>query len=314
MSAVIKVSAPGSVMIMGEHAVVKGHWAIACALDKSIQVELAPRNDRVVTIDSQLAQYSATLDDLTWLPELSFVLKAIELHLAQLALGFDLTINAQFSHTLGLGSSAAVTVAVIKALCAYTNTALSQPLHLKKALAVVHAIQKRGSGTDLAASIYGGVIAYRIKPSEVIPLNGLPKLGLHYVGYKTKTADVLSRVADSEQHFSELYRSIYQMMNEITVAAIKTVKEQDWSKLGMLMNMYQGQMDSLGVNDAALSDIVYKLRDANNGADSFGKVLGAKISGSGLGDCVISLGDQLTLENYQSIDINTSANGVLIHD
>ncbi len=311
MSAVIKVSAPGSVMLMGEHAVVKGHWAIACALDKSIEVQLTQRSDRTVTIDSQLAQYCASLDKLTELADLSFVLKAIELHLPELSQGFDLAIKAQFSHTLGLGSSAAVTVAVIQALCQYTKTALSKPLHLKKALAVVHAIQGRGSGTDLAASIYGGVIAYRVNPSEVIPLSGLPKLGLYYVGYKTKTADVLRHVAELEKHCSTLYVSIYQMMNDITVAAISAVKKQDWVHLGVLMNMYQGQMDSLGVNDAALSDIVYKLRDPDI---SKGRVLGAKISGSGLGDCVISLGDQLTLENYQSININTSANGVLIHD
>lgn len=311
MSAVIKVSAPGSVMLMGEHAVVKGHWAIACALDKSIEVRLTPRNDRIITIDSKLAQYSACLDDLTWLAELSFVIKAIELHLLELTHGFDLKVDAQFSHTLGLGSSAAVTVAVIQALCQYTKTALSKPLHLKKALAVVHAIQGRGSGTDLAASIYGGVIAYRVSPSEVIPLDGLPKLGLYYVGYKTKTADVLRHVAELEKHCSELYVSIYCIMNEITVAAIAAVKKQDWVHLGILMNMYQGQMDSLGVNDATLSDIVYKLRDPEI---TQGKVFGVKISGSGLGDCVISLGEQLSLENYQSIDINTSANGVLTHD
>lgn len=295
-------------MLMGEHAVVKGHWAIACALDKTIEVSLTPRHDRVVNVYSQLANYSSSLDQLSWLPELSFVIKSIQHHLGELTNGFDLSIQAQFSHTLGLGSSAAVTVAIIKALCTYTKTQLTRQDHLQKALAVVHAIQGRGSGTDLAASIYGGVIAYRVDPSEVIQLSGLPKLGLHYVGYKTKTADVLSYVAEREVIVPELYSNIYRLMNEISLAAISAVKEKDWPKLGMLMNMYQGQMDSLGVNDAALSDIIYRLR-ANKA-----KVLGAKISGSGLGDCVISLGDQLTLENYQSIEINTAANGVLIHE
>ena len=60
----IKVSAPGSVMLMGEHAVVKGHWAIACAVDKYIEVILTPRSDKLINIDSQICQYSSHLDEL----------------------------------------------------------------------------------------------------------------------------------------------------------------------------------------------------------------------------------------------------------
>lgn len=309
MAATIKVTAPGSVMLMGEHAVVQGYWAIACALDKAIKVSLTPRLDRLVNIDSALAQYSASLDNLTFDPKLSFVLKAIELQLPLLEKGFDLVIEAEFSHTLGLGSSAAVTTATIKALSEYTQRKIDRQQHLKMALAVVHAVQGRGSGTDLAASIYGGVIAYQVEPCQVIELNGLPELGLYYAGYKTKTADVLKFVAAREQQFSELYAIFYKTMNTITLAAIEALRVQDWSKLGLLMDMYQGQMDSLGVNDAALSDIVYQLRGSQKEGD---KILGAKISGSGLGDCVISLGGQLTLERYQSIEINTCETGVTI--
>jgi len=301
----IIASAPGSTMLMGEHAVVKGYWAIACALDKRIEVRLTPRSDSVVKVRSELATYSASLDDLVPDDKLSFVLKAIELQLADLDKGFELDIVAQFSHTLGLGSSAAVTVATVKALAAYSNIELTREQHLQKALAVVHAVQGRGSGTDLAASIYGGVIAYKIDPCEVLALSGLPIICLHYVGYKTKTPAVLEIVAQYGAAHPNIYAGIYKMMDSITGAAIAAVKAQDWQRFGKLMNIYQGQMDSLGVNDAKLSEIIYRLRQNP-------LIQGAKISGSGLGDCVISLGAELELTGYQQIKLKISDHGALL--
>ncbi len=310
MAESIKVTAPGSIMLMGEHAVVKGYWAIACAVDKSIEVELVARSDRDVRIFSAVGNYRGCLDDLAEDNNLRFVLKAIELQLSSLEYGFDLNIRAQFSHTLGLGSSAAVTVATVKALAQYTQRYLSDSEHLALALQVVHGVQGRGSGTDLAASIFGGVIAYQVKPCVVERLAGLPLLCLYYAGYKTKTADVLAFVASKERHHPELYANLYSLMNQLTLAAIEAVKVQDWQRRGELMNMYQGQMDSLGVNDLALSDIVYQLR--TNEAIYLG-VKGAKISGSGLGDCVLSLGAQIDLKKYQKISLKVSSKGVLCH-
>lgn len=303
-SKTIIASAPGSTMLMGEHAVVKGYWAIACALDKRIVVKLTPRSDRVVLIRSQLASYSASLDDLARDEKLTFVLKAIEL--AQMDKGFELDIEAEFSHTLGLGSSAAVTVATIKALATYSNTPLTREMHLQQALAVVHAVQGRGSGTDLAASIYGGVIAYKVDPCAVIPLSGLPVICLHYVGYKTKTPVVLEIVANKAAKLPNIYADIYKMMDTITCEAISAVKAQDWHSFGALMNIYQGQMDSLGVNDAKLSEMIYRLRQ--NPA-----IQGAKISGSGLGDCVISLGAELEVAGYQQIKLKVADGGAQLH-
>lgn len=301
----IKVSAPGSVMLMGEHAVVKGHWAIACAVDKYIEVILTPRSDKLINIDSQICQYSSHLDKLQSEQKLSFVLAAIEQQRMQLVSGFDLKISAQFSHRLGLGSSAAVTVATVKALAQYANITLTKEQHLKKSLAVIHSVQGRGSGTDLAASIYGGIIAYQVEPCQVIVLEGVPTLCLYYAGYKTRTPDVLSIVAAKEAQHPAIYNALYTTMNMITLAAIESIRHRQWAQLAELMNIYQGQLDSLGVNDACLSDIIYQLRNNKS------LVLGAKISGSGLGDCVICLGESQPVEGYQQIKFNLSTRGVL---
>lgn len=303
-TSVIKVTAPGSIMLMGEHAVLFGHRAIACAVDKRIEVSLTPRQDKTVVIRSALANYESHLDDLISDPRLSFVLFAIRQVSADLAAGFELDIRSEFSHTVGLGSSAAVTAAVVKALSIYKGEKLPRRLLFERALAAIHGVQGRGSGTDLAASVYGGLIGYTVNPQQISALNGLPPISLFYAGYKTKTPDVLARVAEHTKAFPELYNMIYQLMNDTTLKAEEAIQYQNWVELGLLMNIYQGLMDALGVNDAVLSDIIYSLRQSD-------AILGAKISGSGLGDCVIALGvDELLTLPYESIPVAVSGNGV----
>lgn len=279
----IRVSAPGSIMLMGEHAVLRGARAIACAVNQYMHLELRPRQDRAVRVFSALGDYQATLDALPDEPALSFVVAALRRWQSRLPCGFELRIESEFGHTLGLGSSAAVVAALTCALARFSASLLSAAALFDEALAVIHTVQNgRGSGTDLAASLYGGLIAYRVAPRELQPLPGEPAIGLWYVGYKMKTPAVLELVERQSGQFPTLYQALDQLMAQTVEQAVTAIETQKWSRLGQLMNVYQGLMDALAVNDANLSAIVYALR-ATPG------VLGSKISGSGLGDCVVAL-------------------------
>jgi len=305
---VIKARAPGSIMLMGEHAVLFGHRAIACAVDKYIEVELRPRADNLVVIDSVLAQYRSTLEELDSEPALSFVLVAIKSVRACCDSGFELKISAGFSSTVGLGSSAAVSAAVMAVLLRFTGQSAGKREIFQKALAVVHEVQGgRGSGTDLAASVYGGLIGYSIEPRQVQPLpvpnDQLPHLSLHYCGYKMKTPDVLAYVEQRSAESPELFRSIYQLMHQTSVAAEQAILAADFVQLGRLMDIYQGLMEALGVNDATLSGMIWSLRQQTG-------VQAAKISGSGLGDCVLALGDAQPLTGFEKIEFAISTTGV----
>jgi mevalonate kinase len=76
---------------------------------------------------------------------------------------------------------------------------------------------------------------------------------------------------------------MFDTMDQCTMNAADAVAMQDWKTFGQMLNIAQGLMDALGVNNSALSKIIYDLR-----ADP--AILGAKISGSGLGDCAVGLG------------------------
>ncbi|PID42795.1 MAG: mevalonate kinase [Gammaproteobacteria bacterium] len=301
----IRVSVPGSIMLMGEHAVLHGELALACAVDKYLYVTLTPRTDQTVIVDSALAHYQGSLHDLQHEPKLGFVLAAIDALKAHLSNGFSLCVRSEFAHTLGLGSSAAVSVGVVAALSAYAQLDTSPAALFDRALGIVHKVQDgRGSGTDLAASVYGSVVAFRVSPRSVETLPFDSDLCLYYSGYKTKTVDVLKIVEQLSRSDPGIHAALYRLMGQVTAQAKIAIGQHDMQRLGVLMNTYQGLMDALGVSDHTLCDIVYRLRNSPD-------ILGAKISGSGLGDCVLGLGAQSVAGlGYESIPVAISPKGV----
>ena len=75
----IKSSAPGSIMIMGEHAVLHGKKAIVAAIAKRISIELTPRSDKKISIMSDIfGGYQDSLPIQQLVKPFHFVLAAIQ--------------------------------------------------------------------------------------------------------------------------------------------------------------------------------------------------------------------------------------------
>ncbi|WP_210396893.1 mevalonate kinase [Motiliproteus sediminis] len=300
----IRASAPATLMLMGEHAVLFGHRAIVCAVDQRIHIRLKPLASRLVQIESALGDYESSLDALHDDKRLQFVLHAVRQLRDRIPSGFNLSIRSDFSHQVGLGSSAAVTVAVVAALYYWLDTDLDRQQVFDSARETVLQVQGRGSGADIAAATFGGAVAYRAKPVEYHPLKAAPPLSLCYAGYKTPTPEVLRRVASARNLSPNLYDELYRLMGEVSERAIAAFEEQDWDQFGWLMNYYHGLLDSLGVNDRVMADMVARMREAEG-------VLGAKISGSGLGDCAVALGRLEGIDMpYTQIPVTITARGV----
>ena len=87
---------PGSLMLFGEHAVLRGKLAIACSIDKFVTVELIPRADFTIHLESnnkiignkiiRLEHLAVDLSELypTW----SFVLTCLNFYQPQIKTGF----------------------------------------------------------------------------------------------------------------------------------------------------------------------------------------------------------------------------------
>lgn len=320
-----QASAPGSLMLFGEHAVLTGKRAIVVAVNQRIKVTLLPRKDTMIRIKSALGEYEGTVEEIktmsSWLEKapFHFVLTAIAVYREKLSSGFDLTIDSDFSSTLGLGSSAAVVVATLRVVSRYVvdnendndndndnenekkgngfdgevrdeisnvlrNEVRNDKCHslFKQARSVIEAVQGQASGADVAASVFGGVVLYRKDPLLINLFPILPPLVATYVGYKTPTPEVIQKVKTRFEDSQYLLECLFDAMEVCTETALLALQQQQWCNFGHCMNVAHGLLNALGVSDSAIEQAVKCLRDQQD-------ILGAKISGAGLGDCVIGV-------------------------
>lgn len=284
-------------MLMGEHAVLQKKQAISAAVDKRITVHKKIRSDDQIIINSSLGTYNSHVGNLKPDPRFSFVLAC----LAHKPSGLELTIESEFSHEVGLGSSAAVCVATLG--CLYGPTITPKDL-FDKSIAVVRDVQKIASGADVAASVFGGIVAYRMDPCTITPLAKTIPLTLIYSGSKMKTKEVIDKVLATKQNHQAIFDALFTTMDMTVDEAKKAIAEGDLEALGRLFTIHHGLQEALGTCNLPLAEVVHLLR--LNPA-----IYGAKISGSGLGDCAIGVGSCILDSNYKQIPVQISQQGVL---
>lgn len=302
-----KASAPGSLMLLGEHAVLHGHAALVCAVDKRITVQLTPRKDTQINIHSALGCYQTDITHLEIVSPFKFILATLKKFQKQLKQGCSIIIESEFSDQVGLASSAAVTVATLSALAAMLGHTYSVAQLIRHARSIVQTVQGLGSGADVAACVLGGMVAYRMQPLFIKNISDVPPFTVIYSGKKIPTVEVLARVEKGFSDYPKLFKQIIHAIGDCAEQGITAATRKSWDEFGRIMNIQQGLMEALGVSTPLLHGLIEELR-------SFPGISGAKISGSGLGDCVIGLG---AFENFISkyegvkqISVNLTSEGV----
>lgn len=299
-----KASAPGSLMLLGEYAVLYGKPSLVCAIDKRITVTLTPRADDRIEIQSSLhGHHSTVLSNLALVKPFHFVLGAIKEYQAKLRRGFDLHIESEFSDKVGFGSSAAVTVATIATIVTWLRITISPIQLLRQGRNVIRHIQGIGSGADVAGSVYGGIVAYQAQPLIAEKFSITHPLTAVYAGFKTPTAEAIKRVQDAFATRTDLFRLLTNSIGQCAIDGIQMLRRGDWKGFGDIMNIQQGLMESLGVSTPLMHEMIENLRKESG-------IQGAKISGAGLGDCVIGLGPGHSGMTEGNIPIEMSLQGV----
>jgi len=286
--------------------VLHGRLALVCAIDQRLRVTLAPRDDTQINVASALGEFHTDLRRVDTTPPLRFVMAVIKKKSEQLKTGFDLKIESAFSSTLGFGSSAAVTVATAAAIAKWTCGDVEPDPLFKSCRATIRDVQGMGSGADVAASVYGGIVLYRAEPLEIEKLAQIHPLTAVYSGNKMPTPEVVDFVEKRRRNAPTIFGEIFEAMDQCAMDAADAATMRDWKTFGQMMNVAQGLMDAMGVNTAKLSEIVFALREDPG-------ILGSKISGSGLGDCAIGLG-RITGGNFpfEAMALDMTDTGVSI--
>lgn len=302
-----KASAPGSLMLLGEHAVLHGYPAVVCAIDKRIQVTLTPaRHDQLEIFAHKYGQWQCGLSELSITAPFQFVTACLYRYRKHLPTGCRLDIHSEFSDQIGLGSSAAVTVATLAALLTWLKIDFSSQELIRKARQVIRMVQGVGSGADVAASVLGGVVAYQPRPLVAEVLASALPLMVVYSGSKTPTVEVIKKVSEYFLPFPDLYTACYRAIGACAQAGIHILRQSNHQHLGRILDIQQGLMVSLGVSNPSLNNLVLLLK-------TYPTILGAKISGSGLGDCVIALGE-VPADTIKQLAVKIAKNGVIVDE
>lgn len=302
-----KASAPANLMILGEYAVITGNPAVVCALDKRLQVTLTPRNDHSIHIECALGNCVVTVDNL--IAKAPFDLTMACLQQFDLPRGCNIQIKSDISPTQGLGSSAALVAALMYVLSQWTQNTVEIGELWQNGIQAIRSLTPQASGADLAASLVGGVLLFKNQPFYVESIYFNEAISVIYSGNKLTTSTALISHAQKKKQSPQFIHALEQVSNELVSEFLVAVEENNWIKAGQKMNAAHGLLHTLGVSNQRLDELVWLLRRS---------LYGAKISGSGLGDCIIGLGEtranllplSLIEQGCQQLDLAISSVGV----
>ena len=189
----VTASAPGKTILFGEHAVVYGKPAIAAAVDKRAYVSIQEREDNRTHVQINDLGVSGFLNIEKGTIELDNseknegILKYVLIALMKTGSkdGLEITINIDIPVGAGLGSSAAVTVATVKAASAFKDIKLTRDEIAKLAHQVELIVQGSASPIDTILSTYGGIVYLSRDAEKIITLDIDTELPL-IIGYTSK--------------------------------------------------------------------------------------------------------------------------------
>lgn len=312
-------SAPCKVILFGEHFVVYGKPAILAAIDKRIHVNVSIRNDTKFVINnkdihdeisiSNIIESNYKHDKLSY-P--IFLTAYNTLRGFDSRVGLDIKIDSQVPFGSGLGTSAAVSAALIASISNLFGSFNKHQIFLQtlEAEKLIHATP---SGADPAITVTGGVIMFR-KTKEpdmlIMPLeyNDL-RLIIIYSGENRITGDIVNNVKRIREDNPKLFEMFANKNEEITLDAVQALRNKDYNSLGSLMLRNHELLKSLGVSTRRLDEIVEKAMQ--NGA------LGAKMTGAGGGGSVIAIAEDEnrllnTFQEYYAFIANIDKDGVRV--
>lgn len=278
-------SAPGKIILFGEHAVVSGTVAIGGAIDLRATVRAQDDPGRVLITTEDLALQGFSIDLTAGHIKSARAAQATRYISAVLeefdARDMKVCINSSLPAAAGLGSSACIVVATVAAVSRHQGHCLSK----KEIAEISYRLEKKvqnglGSPMDTALATYGGYlqIAQDIRPLDLPRLNMI----VGYTGMPHDTRSEVEKVQNLRKRYPDLVNPIFQAIGAISQRAIPLIKDGNAAETGELMNINHGLLASLGVSSRELEELVYAARGA-------GGALGAKLTGAGGGGCMIAL-------------------------
>ncbi|MCG2828990.1 mevalonate kinase [Methanothermobacter sp. K4] len=290
-----RASAPAKAILFGEHAVVYGKPAIAAAIDRRVTVTLGDSSENRVTIPSLGVDFRSESSPRGGI--LDYVGRTLKLYHD----GSPLSIQIEMEIPVGsgLGSSAALTVALIGALDGYHGRESEPEDTAARAHRVELEVQGAASPLDTTVSTYGGMV-YLDSQRNVEKFDaGLHDLVIAHLDHSGDTAEMVAGVAELRSRFPDVMDGIMDAVEMITLRAYRALLSNSPEPIGDLMNINQGLLDAMGVSTGELSMMVYEARRAG--------AAGSKITGAGGGGSIIAYCPGCAEEVAEALNRNWNA-------
>lgn len=299
--------ATGKIILMGEHSVVYGKPAIAIPFfDAGISVNVvACKGPMRLTCLYHQGELINTPQEVEGLKAL---IGQICLKLNQPEQGFHIDIQSSLPTQRGLGSSAAVSVALIRALYNYFEQPLSQQELYD--LSLVSEVINHGNPSGLDSqtiSLEQAIYFERGKANNPLNLNIDGVLVIADSGRQGNTAHAIAEV---KQLLAQDPLHIHQVINrlgELTDEVAQMLCSNELHACGRLLSEAQGCLKMMGVSDDGIDHLITTA--LHHGA------LGAKITGSGKGGCIIALceDESTALHVAKSLEIEGATKTWIYH-
>jgi len=274
-------SAPGKIILFGEHFVVHGTKAILAAIDKRVTVTSSFTENKTIKVNSELGTLeipiSSSYEEVKseFRPFIFLTNKMINSN--QNVSGLEITIDSDIPIGVGLGSSSACCVAATGSIFGLFKEWSSEEI-IKISIEAEKTIFPDTSGADCTVCTYGGMIEYPSieKIGNTFDLNLLIANSMIPHNTKNSVKKVNKFKENDEERFSQLCDLETKLIDEV----ITIMKNNDATTFGLKMSENQKYLEEIQVSNDTLRDMISSLNEIS---------LGSKITGAGDGGCIIAL-------------------------
>jgi mevalonate kinase len=271
----------GKIILLGEHSVVYGMPAIAIpfpSLEVSATVEEIP-GPMMISCDyyeGPLSQAPVKMQGIA-----ACINETLNI-LNRAKTGLLIRVDSNIPIGRGLGSSAAIAIAIVKTLFAFNG----RHAHLNQLMSLVHIAEIYAHGNPSGIDMFAASCDYPIwfqkgKRIEPLQINAPFFLVVADTGRIGDTHGAVSCVKDAYQNSPKKTQKSLENLGVITHEAKFALSKGDIYRVGRLLDFAQDELVAIGISDEGLNELVEVARNAG--------ALGAKLTGGGRGGCIIAL-------------------------